>query len=186
MVLGLFLAGATTGRSGDDATNRPAQWGQPIALAGVPNFHKVTDTLYRSAQPTAEGMKNLHAMGIRTVINLRSFNTDRDEIGELPLQSEHIYMKAWHPEEKEAVWFLRIACDTNRAPVLVHCQHGADRTGTMCALYRVAVQNWNKSDATREMTEGGYGFHSVWGNLPKWLDRLDVETVKKKAGLAGN
>jgi hypothetical protein len=30
-------------------TNRPATWAEPIALEGVPNLHKVSDTLYRSA-----------------------------------------------------------------------------------------------------------------------------------------
>ena len=30
-----------------------------MTLAGVPNLHKVADGLYRSAQPTAEGMTNI-------------------------------------------------------------------------------------------------------------------------------
>ena len=77
--------------------SRPEKWAKPIKLAGVPNFHKVSDTLYRSEQPTAEGMQNLKAMGIETIINLRSYNTDRAEIGETGLAYEHIYMKAWHP-----------------------------------------------------------------------------------------
>ncbi len=36
--------------------------------------------------------------------------------------------------------FLRIVTDPKRVPVLVHCQAGADRTGTMCAVYRIAVR----------------------------------------------
>lgn len=42
-------------------------------------------------------------------------------------------MKAWHPGHKEIVRFLRIVTSPRRIPVLVHCQHGADRTGTMTA-----------------------------------------------------
>ncbi len=75
-------------------TNRPAHWAKPIQMGGVPNLHKVSDTLYRSAQPSAEGMKNLKAVGIQTVINLRSFHSDRDEIGDTGLAYEHITMKA--------------------------------------------------------------------------------------------
>jgi len=60
---------------------RPAHWAQPVALKGVPNLHKVSDGLHRSAQPTAEGMKNLKGMGIETIVSLRSFHSDRDEIG---------------------------------------------------------------------------------------------------------
>jgi protein tyrosine/serine phosphatase len=163
--------------------NRPAHWAKPIQVKGVPNLHKVSDTLYRSAQPSAEGMKKLKAMGIETIVNLRSFHSDRDEIGETGLAYEHIYMKAWHPEEEEAVRFLQIVTNPKRTPVLVHCQHGADRTGTMCVLFRVAVQGWSKEEALKEMTQGGFGFHGIWENLIQWINGLDIEGIKKKAGI---
>jgi protein tyrosine phosphatase (PTP) superfamily phosphohydrolase (DUF442 family) len=178
----VLLAITSVCRGAEPATNRPAQWAQPVTLDGVPNFHKVSDGLYRSAQPTAQGMVNLKRLGVRTVVNLRSFNSDTDELGTTGLGHERIYMKAWHPERKEVVQFLRIATDTNRLPVLVHCQHGADRTGTMCALYRVVVQGWTKEDALREMRDGGFGFHEVWKNLPDWIDALDIPTIKKEIG----
>ena len=165
------------------ASNRPTSWAQPVKLDGVPNLHKVSDNLYRSAQPTAKGMKNLKQKGIETVVNLRSFHSDRDEIGKTGLGYEHIYMKAWHPERKEIVRFLQIVTNPKRTPVLVHCLHGADRTGTMCALYRIAVQGWPKEEAVREMTEGDFNFHAVFDNLPKWIQELDVESIKKDAGI---
>jgi protein tyrosine phosphatase (PTP) superfamily phosphohydrolase (DUF442 family) len=164
-------------------TNRPLHWAQPMQMKGVPNLHKVSDTLYRSAQPSKEGIKNLKAAGIETVINLRSSHSDRDEIGETGLAYEHIYMKAWHPEEEDAVRFLQIVTNPIHAPFLVHCQHGADRTGTMCALYRVTVQGWSKEEAIEEMIQGGFGFHGVWDNLIQWISTLDVERIKKKAGI---
>ncbi len=165
------------------AGNRPVSWAQPVKLDGVPNLHKVSDNLYRSAQPTAQGMKNLNQMGIETIVNLRSFHSDRDEIGETGMAYEHIYMKAWHPERKEIVRFLQIVTNPKRTPVLVHCLHGADRTGTMCAVYRIAVQGWPKEEAVREMTEGGFNFHAVFDNLPAWIQDLDVESIKKDAGI---
>ena len=48
------------------------KWAERIELPGVPNFHKVSNDLYRGAQPTAEGMKRLEKLGIKTVVNLRS------------------------------------------------------------------------------------------------------------------
>ena len=86
--------------------NRPVQWAKPMHVKGVPNLHKVSDSLYRSAQPSAEGMDNLKAIGIKTIVNLRSFHSDRDEIENRGLAYEHIYMKTWHPEEEDAVKFL--------------------------------------------------------------------------------
>lgn len=177
----LLMATAIAGA--EPAANRPAAWAQPLDVKGVPNLHKVSDTLYRSAQPTAKGFRNLKQMGIKTVLNLRAFHSDRDEMGDTGIRGEHIYMKTWHPEREDAVNFLRIVTDPQRATVLVHCQHGADRTGTMCAIYRVAVQSWTKEEAVREMTEGGFGFHEIWGNLPPWIADLDIESIKKEAGI---
>lgn len=181
----LFLATAVTRLvvSSEPADARPESWAQRVEVKGVPNLFKVCDSLYRSAQPTAEGMRNLKTRGIVTVVNLRSFHSDRDEIGTTGLRYEPIYMKAWHPERKEAVRFLQIATDAKRTPVLVHCQHGADRTGTLTAIYRIAVQGWSKEDAIREMTDGGFGFHEVWINLPAWIQDLDVDLIRQEAGI---
>jgi protein tyrosine/serine phosphatase len=158
-------------------------WAQPLLVEGVPNLHIVSTNLYRSAQPNRIGMQNLEKLGVKTVINLRSFNSDRSELKGTKLQRAHIYMKAWHPEHKEVLEFLRIATDTNRTPVLVHCQHGADRTGTMCAIYRIVVQGWTKEDALREMQEGGFGYHAIWKNLPSWISKLDVESIRSELGI---
>jgi protein tyrosine phosphatase (PTP) superfamily phosphohydrolase (DUF442 family) len=166
----------------EDIKERPAKWAKAVKLKGAPNLHKVSDILYRSAQPSKEGMKNLKDMGIKTIVNLRSFHSDRDEIGDTKLQYEHIYMKAWHPEKKEVIRFIKIVSDPKNQPVLVHCQHGADRTGTMCAVYRMVFQDWSKEDAIEEMKEGGYNFHSVWVNLEPWIKKLDVEKLKKEIG----
>jgi protein tyrosine phosphatase (PTP) superfamily phosphohydrolase (DUF442 family) len=163
--------------------NRPKTWAQPVKLAGVPNLCRVSDALYRGDQPSSLGMEHLKKLGIKTILNLRSFHSDRDEIGETGLAYEHIYMKAWHPEEEDMVRFLKIVTDPKRAPVLVHCQHGADRTGTMIAVYRIAVQGWSKDEAVREMTQGGFGFHQTWSNLPRFIQKLDIDRIKRQAGI---
>ena len=164
------------------AAGKP-DWAKPVEKEGLPNLHKVSDDLYRGAQPTKAGMRQLERMGIKTVVNLRSFNSDRDELTGTKLRYEHLWVKAWHPEDKEVVRFLQIVSDTNATPVFVHCQHGADRTGTMCAIYRVALQGWTKEQAIEEMTKGGFGYHSVWKNLIDYLTELDIPAIKNKAGL---
>ncbi|MDD2337270.1 MAG: tyrosine-protein phosphatase [Geobacteraceae bacterium] len=183
VVLSACFVFATVAEASEPVADRPASWAQPVKLDGVPNLHKVSDTLYRSAQPTAQGMKNLQQMGIKTVVNLRSFHSDRNEIGRTGLEYEHIYMKAWHPERQDIVRFLKIVTDPRRTPVLVHCLHGADRTGTMSAIYRVVVLGWSKEAAIREMTDGGYNFHAVFENLPSWIEGLDSESIRRDAGL---
>lgn len=167
----------------DPQGERPGQWAQPILMKGVPNLHKVSEDLYRSAQPTAEGMKNLKKLGVKTIVNLRSLHSDRNLIENTGFVYEHIRMKAWHPEEADIIRFLQIMTQSERAPILVHCQHGADRTGTMVAIYRVVIQQWTKEEAVREMTEGHFGFHTVWDNLRRWIYQLDIDEIKRQAGI---
>ena len=46
---------------------RPAEWAKPVSMPGLPNLHKVSDSLYRGAQPEPEGFVNLKAMGIKDI-----------------------------------------------------------------------------------------------------------------------
>jgi len=162
---------------------RPANWAQPIKCEGLPNLHMVSTNLYRSAQPTEEGMRNIKAKGIKTIINLREFHSDRDEIGDTDLEYVHIRMKAWNLKKKDLIQFLEVATDTNRTPVLVHCKAGADRTGAMCAMYRIVVEGRTKEEALREMQEGGFNFHEMFGNIPKWIKETNVEEIRKELKL---
>src|SRR5437588_485496 len=42
-----------------------------LPVAGVPNFHRVNDAVYRGGQPTVQGLHNLAKLGIKTVLDLR-------------------------------------------------------------------------------------------------------------------
>ena len=155
-------------------------WAQKLDLPGLPNLNKVSDDLYRGAQPTAEGMKELEKLGIKTVVNLRSLHSDRDEMEDVELAYEHIRMTTLDPDMDDIIRFLNIVTDSNSTPVFVHCQHGADRTGTMCAVYRIIIQGWSRKDAAQEMTEGGYGFHSIWDNLADYIRELDIDKIQNR------
>jgi protein tyrosine phosphatase (PTP) superfamily phosphohydrolase (DUF442 family) len=155
---------------------RNPDWAQAVRLAGAPNLHRVTDDLYRGAQPTEEGFKNLERLGIKTVVNLRSLHAD--DLRGTSLKGVRIRMEAWDPEFGQIVRVMNILSDPSGAPYFVHCQHGADRTGMAMAVYRMAVQDWSKDEAITEMTDGGYGFHPIWIEIPKFLRKLDVEKVK--------
>jgi protein tyrosine phosphatase (PTP) superfamily phosphohydrolase (DUF442 family) len=166
-------------------TPRPPNWAEPLQLPGLPNLHKVSDDLYRGAQPTAEGFRELKKLGIKTVVNLCSNHSDLDDMDDLGLGYVSIPMHAWHPEQEDVVQFLKVVADPTKTPVFVHCQHGADRTGGICAAYRVAVQGWKVEDAIKEMIDGGFGFHFLWrGLISNYLRGLDYAAVREQAGIA--
>ena len=161
-------------------------WAIKLEAPGLSNLHKVSDNLYRGAQPAEEGMQELKKLGVKTVINLRSDQSDAEMLKNSGITYKAIPMEASDPKTSEVIAFLNIIADSNNAPVFVHCRYGADRTGTMCAIYRIFIQNWSKEAAIQEMTKGGYGFHTIWLNLADFIRKLDIEEIKQKAGLTEN
>ena len=157
---------------------RNARWARALRRPGLPNLHRVSPSLYRGAQPTPAGFSQLKKLGVRTVINLRSFHSDRREIRATGLGYLHLHMKAWHPEQRDLVRFLRLVSDRSKGPFFLHCQQGADRTGLLSAVYRVVIQGWSKQAALEEMKHGGYGFHGIWRNLERYLLGLDVAQLR--------
>jgi protein tyrosine/serine phosphatase len=158
---------------------RPAHWAEPLSLEGVPNLHRLTPMLYRSEQPTALGMQNLEQMGIRTVINLRAFNDDDDEVRGTKLRTERTKILTWRVDDRHVIEVMRLLQQTENGPFLIHCQHGADRTGLMSAMYRILEQGWKPEDALAELTGGGYGYHSMWRNILRYVRSADVEKLRK-------
>lgn len=163
---------------------RPSAWAAPVAAAGAPNLHRVTPLLYRSAQPTQAGFKSLEALGVRTVIDLRAYHSDRREAKGTGLRLVDLDIKTWKVAERDVVEVLRRLRRPEDGPFLVHCQHGADRTGVMMAMYRMVEQGWSREEALREMREGGYGFHPVWKNIVRLVEKADVEALRRKIDAA--
>ena len=160
------------------AATRPTHWAEPITLEGVPNLHRLTDQLYRSEQPSALGFKNLEKLGIRTVINLRYFNDDEDEAEGTKLQLRQVKILTWRAGDDHVVEVMRLLRQKEQGPFLIHCQHGADRTGLMSAMYRMLEQNWSPQDALAELVDGGYGFHSMWKNIKRYVLSADVAGLR--------
>ena len=172
----------TSPPTSDTAAVDPAQFttAEKIERPGCGNLYKVSETLYRGQQPTAEGFAELEKLGIKTVVNLRSLHSDRSKLKGTNLVYEHIRMEAWDPEQAEVEQFLNIVTDPARQPVFVHCLHGADRTGTMVAVYRIVVEDWEKEKALEEMTQGPFGFHEMFQGLPEFIEGMNVEQLREK------
>ncbi|MFA5073606.1 MAG: hypothetical protein WC539_06890 [Nitrospirota bacterium] len=97
---------------------RPAHWATKIELSGVPNLYKITDNLYRSRQPSADGFKLLKQLGIKTVINLRTLHSDAKKIQDSGILNEELSVKTWHIEDEDVITVLRILRKHENGPFL--------------------------------------------------------------------
>jgi protein tyrosine/serine phosphatase len=66
-----------------------------------------------------------------------------------------------------------------KGPILIHCWHGADRTGLISAMYRIVFQGWSKEDAIEELVNGGYRYHSIYRNIREFVRDADIESIKR-------
>ena len=182
---GILMAPAPeTAAASVAASQRPDSWARAVGLAGVPNLHRVTPRFYRSAQPTREGFASLsRQLGVRSVVSLRRFHADDVLAGGQNLLLTRIPMNTWHIEREDVVAALHAVRKAQAlGPVLLHCQHGADRTGLISALHRVIFESWSKADALAEMRQGDFGYHAVWGNIPTYLKKVDIAALKSAVG----
>jgi len=134
-------------------------------LQGLPNFGRVSDSLFRGAQPTTAGISALRGMGISIVVNFRN---EDDESASEQKQVESAGMEyvsiPWSgrdmPSNSQVAQFLDVVRGNPDAKIFVHCKAGADRTGVMVAAYRIAVEHAAVSGAVAEMHQ--YHYHAFF------------------------
>jgi len=158
------------------ASERNSQWAVPVDASL--NLHCVTPALYRCKQFTKEQVPALQKLGIRTIVDLRHNHTDDDLLKDSGIKSVSVPMDTWSINDAHIIAALaairRAEAD---GPVAVHCEHGADRTGAVCAMYRVVYQGWTPDEAIDELRHGGYGFHWIWLNIPRYIKKADAQKI---------
>jgi protein tyrosine/serine phosphatase len=154
---------ATFAKGADSASRAPVA--QRLNLDGVGNFARVSDSLYRGAQPSNLAYNELKNIGVSIVVDFRD---EKPEIAEEKASVEAAGMQfislPWSgrsvPTHEEVVTFLNLMQDTHGKKVFVHCKEGRDRTGTMVALYRITFNHWSVDQALAEMHQ--FKYHSAF------------------------
>ena len=151
----------------------------PVLLCEVRNLYRVAPGIYRSAQPDGEEFRTLHRAGLKSVLNLRAHHSDREKIGDLPLNLCELPMNADSLTKKDLFMALVILRDVPK-PVLIHCWHGSDRTGAVVAAFRIVFQNQTVESALNELKDRRYGHHRfLYRNIPELLREIDWKSIRE-------
>jgi protein tyrosine phosphatase (PTP) superfamily phosphohydrolase (DUF442 family) len=160
------------------------------------NFHVVSPgELYRSGQLDRDELNRyIRRYHIRTIINLRGRSPGagwyRAEI-ELARKAgiSHLDYNLSATSEVPAATLDRIIEAMRRAPkpILIHCQAGADRSGLIAAVWRLAAKKDAPARAFRELSSL-YGHFPYLGSGTGAMDRSFwkyVAHVKRARAISG-
>jgi tyrosine-protein phosphatase SIW14 len=141
-------------------------FGQKLHIIGIPNGGKISEVLYRGAQPREAGISELKLLGITTIVDLRGedrekLNWERKHAEALGMRFVQIPVSGWAaPTDEQLVQFLSLLRDNPGQKVFLHCRFGDDRTGVFVAAYRIALDHWTADQAIKEMYF--FGFNGLW------------------------
>jgi tyrosine-protein phosphatase SIW14 len=124
-------------------------------LSGLHNFHQVNPKLFRGGQPSPGGMEQLQKLGVKTVVDLRESGeraeAEKKVVEGLGMRYVNVPMKGFHtPEPGQVAKVMQIIDSNADGAVFVHCRRGADRTGTVIAVYRITHDGWDNGRALAE------------------------------------
>jgi hypothetical protein len=159
-----------------------------MAIQGVPNAGNVNGTLFRGAQPHDSSYADLQKLGMNIVVDLRGesgeVSSEKKSVESLGMKFVNLpWSGAGLPSRDQLLTFFTLLRDNPDKKIFLHCQYGADRTGVMIALYRIAVDRWTPEQAIAEMKD--FHYHSfMLPHLAKYVKAFPA-TLAADPSLAG-
>lgn len=138
---------------------------KPKPAVSIKNFGQMDERFFRGAQPKEKQYRELVALGIKTVIDLREDPKEYEKpaVEALGMRYVNIPMIAKeYPESSDVDAFLKLVNDPDTGKFFVHCAGGRHRTGVLGAVYRFNHYNWNFEQVYTEMKK--YDFYTRWGH----------------------
>ena len=131
----------------------------------IKNFGQMDERFYRGAQPEASDFKDLAALGIKTIIDLRDDPTSYEKQAAEAAGMHYVNIPmsdSSYPKEEQVQQFLKLATNPATGAFYVHCAGGRHRTGLAGAVYRMTVDGWDYDRTYGEMKN--YDFYTRWGH----------------------
>jgi len=139
-----------------------------LEIDGITNGYVVDDSIWRGAQPEDFAWIKLAEAGCCSVVDLNNKGIDQQKQSSL-VEAQHMIYAAYPwdgilPPSQAQVGQVLNRMDALPKPIFVHCLHGSDRTGTLCAIWRMYHDKWAFGKAMWEAFTGLglHGEHEFW------------------------
>lgn len=149
-----------------------AQLDQGMSLP-ILRFSRVRDRrhperqIYRGGQPSDAALQRLADLGFKTIVSLLNAGDGPQDAADVAREREIVTRRGVTfinlpipdgdvPSAATIDELIRIASDSDRHPVFVHCLWGRDRTGAVIAAYRIHANGDTTERALTEMRSFGY------------------------------
>jgi tyrosine-protein phosphatase SIW14 len=134
----------------------------------LPNFGKINKNLFRGGQPTGAGLKKLKDIyNVKSIVYLRGAD-EKAEIEKklakaVGIDFQSFFLNNWFaPKDAQINAILAFIDNPANQPVFVHCKRGADRTGTVIAVYRILHEGKTAKEAFDEAKDFHFGWWQLW------------------------
>ena len=153
------------------------------------NLHRVSDRVWRAAQPSPAQLRRAKAAGIRTIVNLRgrrdtcgSYVLERQACERLDLALVDFPIRSRAPLDRPTLhaagdMFARIDY-----PALFHCKSGSDRVAFMTTLYLFLAEGEALRRAMKQLSfRYGHIKSGKTGIIDHFFERFLAETDGSQA-----
>ena len=130
----------------------------------IKNFGQMDTHYFRGGQPKEKDYKDLAALGVNTIVDLRNDPTKYEKPSAESLGMRYINIPmddAEYPSKATITRFLEVINDPANGKMFVHCKGGKHRAGVTGAVYRFTKYGWNYDQAYAEMLK--FNFDTSWG-----------------------
>ena len=137
------------------------------------NWRRLDDRITTSGQPTEPQLAEIHALGVRHIVNLGLHTSEKalpDEavsVGRLGMTYIHIPVDFQNPTDQDFEQFCSVMKRLNDVPIHVHCIANY-RVSAFCYRYRRDVLGMDETQARSEM-------EAIWHPEGVWAAFVDRE-----------
>ena len=138
------------------------------------NWRRLDDRITTSGQPTESQLADIHALGIRYIVNLglhsheKALPDEAASVSRLGITYIHIPVDFQNPTDRDFDRFCSVMEQLREVPVHVHCIANYRVSAFFCR-YRRDVLGLDEAEARAEMEQ-------VWKPNPVWAQFVDRRT----------